>query len=51
MAEVVLGNVISILQEGAIHKIEGNYHINNTDYAVTAYCIGEKLIRIDLKEK
>ena len=51
MTEPVLGDVISILQKGAIRKIEGNFYINRTNYVVTAYGIGEKFIRIDLKEK
>lgn len=52
MSETIeLGEAIGLLQNTGIRKIEGYYRVDQTDYAVTAYKIGDSVIRIDLKKR
>lgn len=48
---VELIDFIQALGVGALSKCEGETKINNINYKVTAYTVGENLIRIDLKRK
>ena len=49
--KVKLEDLIDTLESKSIKRIDTVININNVKYNVTAYKVGENLIRIDLKKK